>query len=198
MKPIHLISAAISGCCPLLAGCAAPQSPAPVSSTQMTADWKAGEYAVSFRAGPMVESELRSYSSYEVSRNTGAGVPKTVAVESGFSTASFRGSYIIRLDECVTLFTSRSGKTLLIREIVPHETSPCMNWILVRGVKENLVRDYLDLPTYSDGPDHLVGEAPTITRVSEQEISFRYSDGTKRTVTVKDVMKKEQRPDFPG
>ena len=147
----------------------------------------------------MVESELRSYSSYEITRKREvSGVPERVAVESGFSTGTFRGGYRVRLDECVTLFTSPSGKTLLIREIVPNETSPCTNWILVRGTDENLMRDYLDMPTYSDGPDHLVGEMPTITRISEHEISFRYSDGTKRTVVVEDVRKKEQRPDFPG
>lgn len=199
MKPIHLISAVASGCCLLLGSCASPQASAPVASTQTTADWKAGEYAVSFRAGPVVDSGSKSFSSYEISRKlTPSGDPRIIAAESAFSIGSFRSGYATKPGDYIKLLTSTSGKTLLIEERIPNDNSPCTNWILVRGVNGELVHDYLDLPIQAGGPDPLVGELPTISRISEHEVSFRYPNGKSRTMAVKDVMKKEKRPTFPG
>lgn len=196
MKPIHLISAIVfPGCCLLLGSCASPQASAPVASTQTTADWKAGEYTVSFRAGPVVDFGSKSFSSYEISRKP---TPTVIAAESAFSIEWFRGSYAIKPGDYIKLLTTTSGKTLLIEERIPNDNSPCTNWILVRIVNGEPVHDYLDLPIRAGGPDPLVGELPTVSRISEHEVSFRYPNGKSRTMAVKDVIKKEKRPTFPG
>ncbi len=200
MKPVPLIFAVVSACCLLLAGCTGPQVPAPVSaSTQTTVDWQAGEYAVSFRAGPVVDSGRKSFSFYEVKRALDDNrVPEAIVAESALSLDSFRSGYLKEAKDHIRLFTSSSGKTLLIEEEIPNDCAPCSNWIMVRGVNGELVFDYLDLPTHSKNADDIYADMPSITRVSEKEIGLRYPDGTRRTVAVKDVVKKEKRPTFPG
>lgn len=155
---------------------------------------------MSFRAGPVEDFGRKSYSSYEISRRlTPSDDPKTVAAESAFSIESFRSGYATKPESYIKLFTSTSGKTLLIEEEIPNDCSPCTNWILVRGVEGELTYDFLNLPYGPTDPaDPVFGDRPTITKVSEHEIGFRYSDGTKRTMAVKDLVKKEKRPTFPG
>lgn len=185
----------ISSC--LIVGCTAPSStPAPVvNSTSSTADWKNGEYTVSFRAGP--GSYEKSFSSYDISRKFEKDdYPKSIAVESALLLTSFLGNS--KPGDLIKLFTSSTGKTLLIEEDIPNDCAPCRNWILVRGMEGDLIYDYLNVPSRPVPPEEIMGEFPQIIKVTENEVTFRYSDGKKDSVMVKDVTKKEKRPTFPG
>ena len=199
MKSTCRILAEMAGCCLLLAGCAVPRTILPVASTPTTAEWKAGEYSVVFHAGPRDSSVPKSFSSYEISRKfESLTYPSSIAVESAQSLDWFRYNPKSTPVEFVKLFTSSSGKTLLIVEDVPNDCAPCENWILVRGEEDSLIYDYLVLPSRLVKPDDIFEESPTVTKVTENEISFRYSDGKKRTMVVKEHVKPEKRPTFPG
>ena len=114
------------------------------------------------------------------------------------SIESFRSGYATKPNDYIKFHTSGSGKTLLIVEEVPNDCAPCKNWILVRGEEESLIYDYLDLPSRQVKPTDDFGEYPQITKVTENEICFRYSDGKNRTMAVKELVKPEKRPTFPG
>lgn len=201
MKPICQVLAAITVCYLLVPSPALGEPlghAAAKSATVTTADWKTGLYTVQFRAGPFDYLAVRSFSSYEISRQLeGLSHPSSIVVESGISINSCRG-VANKPDEWIKVYTSGSGKTLLIEESVPNDCGPCTNWILVRVIEGELVYEYLDLPVRSIDPKQIFPEEPRITRVLEQEISFEYSDGQKRTVAVKDLVKREKRPTFPG
>ncbi len=197
MKSTYRIIATIMMATVFLAGCAARRSSVPTHTTPTTAQWKIGEYSVVFRAGPR-ESE-KSFSSYEVSRKFETlTYPSSIAVESAQSLKSFQYSPKSTPSEYIKLTSSSSGKTLLIAEEIPNDCAPCVNWILVRGEEDELVYDYLVLPSRETKKSDFFGESPTVTKVTENEISFKYSDGVKRTVPVKSVVKAEKRPTFPG
>lgn len=197
MKSIHRFITAIMMASMLLPGCATRTADQPISSAATTADWKVGEYTITFRAGPV--QYPKSFSSYEISRKFESDThPSSIAVESTISIDSFRGDYATKPSDHIKFSTSSSGKTLLIVEEVPNDCAPCRNWILVRGEEEGLIHDYLDLPSREVKPGDVFEEKPTVTRVTEHEISFRYSDGVKRTVPVKSLLKADKRPTFPG
>ncbi len=181
----------------LLSGCSTQNSPAVASANPTTADWKIGEYSITFRAGPS-ESQ-RSFSSYEVSRKfESLTYPSVIAIESAQSLERLHNNLPATPADHIKLTASSSGKTLLIVEDVPNDCAPCVNWILVRGEDDSLIYDYLVLPSRLIKPGDIFEEDPTVTRVTENEISFRYSDGMRRTVPVRSVIKTEKRPTFPG
>jgi hypothetical protein len=201
MKTFCLILAAASGCAVLLAQSSALEPMALKIASEPVAEWKAGEYKVVFRLGPILNHDNgereRSVSHYQVTRKlTEHDYPVTAGVESAMSNWAFGINK--ELGEYLKVFTSPSGKTLLIAEQVPNDCAPCMNWILVTARDGSLVHEYLELPTRVVNPNDFDGEFPTITKVTEREIRFRYSDGHERTVAVKDVVKKEKGPTFPG
>ncbi len=197
MKSTYRIIAAVGGISMFLAGCATQPATVTASSTATTADWKIGEYSVAFRAGPATSQ--KSFSSYEVSRKFETlSYPSSIAIESAQSLDWFRYNPKSTPVEFVKLFTSSSGKTLLIVEEVPNDCGPCENWILIRGEDDSLIHDYLVLPSRLVKPDDVFEEAPAVTKVTEHEISFRYSDGKNRTMTVKELVKPDKRPTFPG
>jgi hypothetical protein len=193
-----MILAATSGCGLLVSTSSALEPAKGVLVSSPAMEWKAGVYKVTFRGGPMANTdEQRSFSCYEITRQMeGHTYPLTQGVESATSNHAFPING--RTGDYIRLFTSPSGKTLLIEERVPNDCAPCTNWILVTGKGSSLVHDYLDLPTRAVNPADFDSEFPTITKVTEKEISFQYSDGTKRTMAVKDLVKKEKRPTFPG
>jgi hypothetical protein len=198
MKMLFLVGAAVLGC-----GVLVPQSLAlsPVGGkviSEPVVEWKAGEYKVVFRLGPMNlgEEGYRSFSHYQITRKlVEHDYPITEAVESAYSNWAFN---LNGVEKYLKIFTSPSGKTLLIQERVPNDCAPCTNWILVTGRDGLLVHEYLTLPTRAVNAQGFYGEFPTITKVTEKEISFRYSDGHTQTVAVEDVVKKDKRPTFPG
>ncbi|RYD40681.1 MAG: hypothetical protein EOP85_13855, partial [Verrucomicrobiaceae bacterium] len=156
MKTFCLILAAASGC-----GMLVPISMAlsPVEgkiASESVVEWKAGEYKVIFRLGPkdgrQGETEAaRSCSHDELSRKLPEhGYPIITGVESAHDNWAF--SFKDGEDEYFQIYTSPSGKTLLIAERVPNDCAPCMNWILVTGRDGMLVHEYLKLPTRSVDP----------------------------------------------
>lgn len=183
----------------MVIGCAGPAPEVvPVASvTATTASWKAGEYLVTFRAGP--GNYEKSYSNYEISRKFESDDhSESVAAESALVLGMFSSGYLKKPDDHIELFTSSSGKTLLIVEDVPNDCSPCQSWILVRGMDGVLVCDYLNVPVLLDDKIDEYEEYPQILRVTENEITYRFSNGKKGTAQVKDIVKKEKRPTFPG
>jgi len=181
----------------LVSGCASPKAAPVVDSTATTAAWKSGEYTVSFRAGP--GSYEKSYSHYEISRKFESdSYVSTVVAESPLMINSFRSGYYRKPEDNIQLFTSSSGKTLLIVEDVPNDCCPCRNWIIVRGVEGDLVYDYLNVPSREVKNSDDFEEHPQIIKVTENEITYRYSDGKRGSSLVKDIVKKEKRPTFPG
>lgn len=199
MKSNYPILAAIMMASVSLSGCASQKASVHTHTTPTTAEWKIGEYTVVFRAGPREYETPKSFSSYEITRKfESLSYPSSIAAESAQSLEWFQSNPTSTPSENIKLSTSSSGKTLLIVEEVPNDCGPCTNWILVRGDGESLIYDYLVLPYQLPDPSDIFGETPTVTKITENEISFRYSDGKKHTVPVKSVVKAEKRPTFPG
>lgn len=158
-----------------------------------------GGYKVTFRAGPLAHPRTKSFSFYEISRTPPAEVPPgKIGAESALSSELLEESGAPGPSGCIRPIVSSSGNTLLIEETLPVTTWPCSNWILVTYVDGTLTHDYLFVPQRQVRPTADTFEIPKVTRVTDYEISFRYSDGKESTMPVKNLVKKEKRPTFPG
>lgn len=194
----------------LLVGCASPLPRPNALPKNSRAHWKKGEFTIVFQAGPVshgdekVGGRMRSYSSYEISRQfPDFSNPTSVAVESAQGIGHFQWNPKSRPADYVKVFTSTSGLTLLIAEDIPNDCSPCTNYILVRIEKEEsgLKYDYLSFPEPPSGLATLgmpTSEGPEIVKLTDTDLTYRYGDGKLRTQTFKALLKREQIPTFPG
>lgn len=199
MRSLRPLLVGISACCLVLAGCATPGIIAPQASTKTTAEWNVGAYHVSFRAGPLDHTGPKSFSFYEISRTPPAEVlPGTIGAESALSIGLLEEAGASGPSGYIRTIVSRSGNTLLIEETLPVTTWPCSNWILVRYVEGTLRHDYLFLPQRQVRPTADTLENPKVTKVTDDEVSFGYSDGKEQTMPVRTLVKKGTRPNFPG
>ncbi|MGC4014485.1 MAG: hypothetical protein QM755_08230 [Luteolibacter sp.] len=96
--------------------------------------------------------------------------------------------------ESVTIFASPDGRTLLIREHIPNDASPCDNYLLVRDRGATLSTEWIE---FRDKPSGLYAENARVLAVTADSLWYAHADGKPR-VTRLDTLQKRQSPRLPG
>lgn len=189
-----------AACALLLVGCASGVGPSGLGLNGQQV-WKKGEFNVRFVAGPdRIEDGLhRKCSFYHVTRwNEARGFVCSVGMESPISLWHFQCDAKARPGDCIRLFVSPSGRTLLIEENVPNDCAPCWNHIVVRWEDGELQATFLDLPERVTKETEVFGHTPRVSGITDNEVSYQYADGTNVTERFSQRVKAEQRPTPPG
>ena len=199
---------ALALACSLAILACAPREIAPTAATgsgtsNAGATWVTGGTTVTFRSGPWKESSgesPRSASSYKVLHRID-GTTVSTAIESAHYARYFEHSPSVSPAEFIRLFTSESGKTLLIQEEIPNDCAPCTNHILVRLDSKELTHVYLDLPTQDPKPGHEntmdFDEPAEVVAITDSTVTYKHSYGKKKTSEFT-KLPSAKRPTFPG
>ena len=199
----------------LSAGCSTPKPPKeqPQLSGNETAgetthSWRLGHYKIRFAAGPVrpfSEGGLKGFSTYEVFYEQEGQVTLTEVASSAMNIETLVYSPILKLTDYIGVWASPSERWLLIKEDVPNDCCPCANFVLIERFEEELKVSYLQMPTWQPPVKPIKGggmppiwhEDPEISRVSEDEIEFHFSDKKPQRIKIRDAPKKEG-VTFPG
>jgi hypothetical protein len=200
----------------LLTGCAAPKPVSPQPSVEQvlqqtgetTHAWKMGRYQVRFAAGPIQyfrEGGLKSFSTYSVLYQEEGRAAITEVAGSAMDIDILIHSPNLHIADCISVWTSPSEKWLLIKEDVPNDCGPCVNYILFERLAEEFKFSYLKLPTWQPPVKSLKGgvippvfaENPTILKLTDEEIEYHFSDKKPQRIKIRDAPKKEG-VTFPG
>ncbi|MCW1883619.1 hypothetical protein OKA04_02695 [Luteolibacter flavescens] len=202
----HLLAIA---CCFIVTACASrevPSASTPQGTTlNTTASWETAGTKVTFRAGPhqsTPDGYAHSFSSYGILHTTDEMTVPT-AIESALNADYFGDSPESSPTDFIRLFTSASGKTLLIQEEVPNGCAPCTNHILVRLGSNELEHVYLDLPMYSPPREPgqvtmpIFDEPAEVVAITDRTVTYKYSHGGRKTAEIS-KLPTSKRPTFPG
>jgi hypothetical protein len=187
-------------CALLLAGCAARVGHEEMGLNGQQVLQK-GEFTVRFVAGPdrIEDGQHRKCSFYQVARwNEERGFACHLGVESAIGLWHFQSDAKARPEDCIKLFVSPSGRTLLIEEDVPNDCAPCWNHIVVRWEDQELLATFLDLPERVTKQTEVFGHTPRVTGITDDEVSYQYADGIRVAERFSQRVKAEQRPTPPG
>ena len=123
------------------------------------------------------------------------------AIESAQRAEYFKHSPGAFPAEFIRLFTSESGRTLLIQEKIPNDCSPCSNHILVRLDSEDLDHVYLELPTRDPKPGEesaMEFDQPAgVISITDHSVTYNYPGRRKETAEFS-KLPSAKRPTFPG
>ncbi len=175
--------------------CASIPQAAPKNTS---ATWKVAPFSVSFQAGPHANTEEkhRSFSCYRIERKLAKFTHlSSLVLESALSSDSF-SSPNDKLSDFISIYASATGNSLLIQEIVPNDCAPCSNYLLVQVIDDELIYHYLELPTIQ--PSETDYENAYVTAISDKDVTYRYSNGTRGTRSFARSKSSENRVTFPG
>lgn len=163
-----------------------------------SASWNVAEFSVSFQAGPHANTEEkhRSFSYYRIDRKLAQFAHQSsLVLESALSSNSFSSSKD-KPSDYITIYASATGNSLLIQEIVPNDCAPCTNYLLVQVIDEDLIYHYLELPTIQHSETEY--ENAYVTAISDEDVTYRYSNGARGTRSFARSKSSENRVTFPG
>jgi hypothetical protein len=170
-------------------------------TTNASHTWKLDKFVIQFQAGPKSERAGHpfSHSFYQVSRKFERyDVPTNLGIESAMDIQHFQWNPNAQPTDCIKLFTSRSGNTLLIEENIPNDCGPCWNHILVVADADGMEYEYLNLPSRVTKRTEVFGFDPKVTSIGDTQITYRYEDGTTITENLKHHAKHDKLPNYPG
>ena len=125
----------------------------------------------------------------------------STAIESAHRAEYFKHSPGASAEEFIHLFTSKTGRTLLIQEAIPNDCAPCSNHILVRLDSEDSDHVYLELPTRDPEPgkeDTMnFDQTAEVISITDRVVTYKYPNGRKETAEFS-KLPSAKRPTFPG
>jgi len=181
-----------------LSGCTTPGSTSAIKTPGYS--WQAGKFAIVFQAGTQTSGvePKRSYSYYKVQRDIPPySVPTFLAIESAHSVEHFEWNPKQQPSDFIKSYLSDSGDTMLITEEIPNDCSPCTNYILVRVLGSEMNYEYLSIPMNEKSAEP-EGETGQVVKISDSEVTYKYSVGPAITKSFNRLRKPDRRPTFPG
>lgn len=125
-------------------------------------------------------------------------MPINRGIESSMSIWHFQQHPESKPEEHIRIFTSTSGRTLLIEEDVPNDCGPCWNHVLVRFEEDELSATYLEIPERVTPKTEVFGHTPRVLKITDEQMTYGYADGTRVSEPFDKRIKTDQRPKPPG
>jgi hypothetical protein len=188
-----------------LTGCASPKAdidqsaqPQAAETGETTRLWQVGNFRVRFAAGPVQQSSEggpKGFSSYSVSYQK-EGEPILLEIAgSAMNLDLLVHSPSENLSNLISVWTSPSERWLLIREEVPNDWAPCVNFVLIERIEDELKVSYLKMPTWLPplNPIKAIGrppvwsEYPEVITITEDEIEYQFSNKLPQRTRIRDV-----------
>ena len=178
---VTLVAFALTGC--------AGFSSSPNRNPQ--AEWRVGKFAVAFYPGPRAAGQDRTYSYYSIKSLLQKDVSPAV-VESAYREQTDRDP-----KDSIRVISDSTGDRVLIRESVPNDASPCVNYALISADADGEIHHtFLRIPGKWFDPSEFE-EYPQVESIDGEVLKLRYSNGSKEQRRINEI-EKASRPEQPG
>ncbi len=177
-------------------GCATPNRPSATKAA--SAEWKIGDFAVRFQAGPRGQED-RSYFYYRISQETAGQQERKLVIASAHTLEGFRSVTNCDPKNWIRIVQDPSGRALLIEEEIPNDCGPCSNFLWVYLDANGFIEGtYLRLPSKVTGPPGGIDyEYPKVRSLDGNVLRYDYTVGATVTELI-DQIQKGDRPMPPG
>lgn len=178
---VALVALALTGC----AGFSSSKNRPP------QAEWRVGKFEVAFYPGPRAAGQDRTYSYYSV-RSLSQDDLSLEVVESAYRERTDRDP-----KDSIRVIGDSTGDRVLIRESVPNDASPCVNYALISADADGEIHHtFLRIPGKWFDPGEFE-EYPQIESIDGGVLKLRYLNGSKEQRRI-DEIEKASRPEQPG